>query len=68
MLGLPGPPPSRGLDAFQLDFSCLGLPWIAPILHSFVMQAAASASAAGRQEARPEQRVGLIPWRSTESL
>eukprot|EP00434_Breviolum_minutum_P034897 symbB.v1.2.030891.t1/scaffold3527.1/size54684/4 len=27
-----------------------------PILHSFVMQAAASASAAGRQEARPEQR------------
>ena len=25
-----------------------------PILHSFVMQAAASASAAGRQEARPE--------------
>ena len=27
------------------------------ILHSFVMQAADSGSAAGRQEARPEQRV-----------
>ena len=43
-------------------------PFVGMRLSQYCMQAAASASAAGRQEARPEQRVGLIPWRSTESL